>query len=171
MPRKKQRVKPGTNKASAAQRKRAFARQYVTNGRNATRAAIAVGYTERSAHTTGHRLLKDAEVNRLVEQMAQKAEEIADLSAEELLRRNANIIRFDLRNLYKPDGTVKEPSELDDATAMALSHMGREGYVPNDRQRALDMAFRNMGLYKEDNQQLGRESLHLKVEVAQPKRR
>ena len=41
-----------------------FAREYVNNGFNATKAAITAGYAESSAHVTGSRMLRNAKVWR-----------------------------------------------------------------------------------------------------------
>jgi hypothetical protein len=43
--------------------------------------------------------------------------------------------------------------ELDDDTAMAISHEGPHGLVPYDKLKALDMSMRYLGLYDRDNLQ------------------
>jgi phage terminase small subunit len=65
------------------ERRQAFINAYLSNGGNATQAALTAGYAEPTAHTTGCRLLKDAYVNgeikrrideRFNEQVASAAE-------------------------------------------------------------------------------------------------
>ncbi len=53
-----------TYKNAQAQR-RIFVAEYLKD-RNATQAAIRAGYSKRSAHTTGERLLKNAEVQQML---------------------------------------------------------------------------------------------------------
>lgn len=149
------RTKAGTSKESAAKRKKAFAIAYTSNGRNGKQAAIAAGYSPNCAEVTASRLIREPNVRDMIESLTVRAEEITALSADEALRANARVVRFDIRKLYQEDGTPFALRDLDDDTAMALSHMGQHGPVPSDRLRALDMAFKNMGLYEKDNTQRG----------------
>ena len=65
MPRKgagaKPRVKRGTTAASVADGRRRFIEAVLTNGLNATNAAIQAGYSEKTAYSIGSRLLKEVE--------------------------------------------------------------------------------------------------------------
>lgn len=62
-----------------------FAREYVID-RNATRAAIAAGYSERSAHVSGCRLLKRAKVLILIDKHNSRLSKKADITAEKVLQ-------------------------------------------------------------------------------------
>jgi phage terminase small subunit len=150
------RVKAGTSKNAAAVRRKAFAVAYTSNGRNGTQAAIAAGFSPKGADVTGSQLLGDPRVRSLVDEMTARAEQIGGLTADDAIRSNARVVNFDIRKLHRADGTPIPVHELDDDTALALSHQGSHGFVPNDRLRALDMAFKNLGLYEKDNRQKGK---------------
>lgn len=64
LPAPSERPKP-TKAERAAAKRRVFCAEYVISG-NATQAAIAAGYTPRSAYSTGERLLRNAEVQAMI---------------------------------------------------------------------------------------------------------
>lgn len=66
-------------------RKELFAREYIIDY-NATKAAIRAGYSEKTAYSQGHRLLKDAEINRLIKQFKQERIERLEFTADDVLR-------------------------------------------------------------------------------------
>ncbi len=166
----KTRVKPGTSKEAADQRKVHFAEAYIANGGNATEAAITAGFSPQSAGQQGSRLLKDAKVCEL---LASRRAELADkyrLTTDGVLRSLAQAIYFDPRQLYRRDGSLKDVPELDDDTAMALAGVevteekgsgddrGKVvGYTKKlkwlDKNTAREQAMKHLGMYREDNNQ------------------
>jgi len=75
----------------------AFVNEYLSCW-NATKAAIAAGYSERSAYSQGSRLLKDAEIaSRVRERIEANA-----MSADEVLARLAEHARGDVADLVDP---------------------------------------------------------------------
>jgi phage terminase small subunit len=60
--------KLGTSKAAAEARRHAFVEAYISNGGNATSAAISAGFPIRSAGQRGHELVKDREIQALLKQ-------------------------------------------------------------------------------------------------------
>ncbi len=169
MPKRKPTVtKAGTAKAAAEKRRRDFAIAYTSNGRNGKQAAIAAGFSAKTAEVTASKLLREPKVRDLVDKRTTRAEQIMALSADDALRANARVVKFDLGKLYDAEGNPRPLHELDDDTRLALSHKGREGWVPDDRMRALDMAFKNLGLYERDNEQRA-ESLALEIVLVRAK--
>lgn len=150
----KPRGKSGANKTEA--KHKAFVQAYTTNGRNGSQAAIAAGYSAKGAHVAGIRLLRNATVAAMVGELTAKAEELSGLTAERALLENSRIALFDPGKCYKADGTAIPVHELDPATRAAISHEGKFGLVPHDKMRALDMAFKNLGLYEKDNSQINK---------------
>lgn len=65
---------------------------------NATQAAIRAGYTERSAYSTGNKLLKDSEVSALIrkERERHKSESIA--TADEIMQYLTSVVRGESRS-------------------------------------------------------------------------
>lgn len=115
--------------------KRLFALEYISNGQNATQAAIAAGYAERSAYNQGSRLMKDDEVrafvaDRLAQALAdpgtpagkQAAKEASlELTARRVLEETMRIGYSDLRQLFGPDNTLLPVEKWPDDVARAVA--------------------------------------------------
>lgn len=82
----KKRVKAGTSKASAADKRSAFIEAYFANGCNATQAAISAGYAVRSAGSTGARMLKDMRISAEVSKRRTAFLANLELNTEKTLR-------------------------------------------------------------------------------------
>jgi hypothetical protein len=95
-----QRVKAGTSKDAARLKRKLFAEELVANGRNATRAAIAVGYAPHSAAVTGSRLLRDINVQTALREAEERLLENSRLTSEHVLRALERAIFADPRKLY-----------------------------------------------------------------------
>lgn len=88
---------------------------------NATQAAIRTGYSAKTAASQGARLLKQGGVGRAV-QAAQQARAVrTEITQDRVLQELARIAFFDIRRLYRADGSMKDPCELDADTAAALA--------------------------------------------------
>lgn len=114
-------VKAGSGQAAAAAKRRVFADAYIANGGNATQAAIACGLSEKTAYSTGQRMLKHAEVAAQIAEKQQKLAQKYELTAESVIKSLAQAVHFDPRKLYYEDGSLKPITELDDDTAAALA--------------------------------------------------
>lgn len=142
--------------------------------RNGRRAAIAAGYSERSADSTASRLLRSAKVAAEVAQ--HRADAIAKVQVEtgitldRTLREIARGAFFDARRLFDHNGIPIPIQSLDDDTASVLAGMdvleeyrgtGEDrqfvGYVKkyklSDRKGYLDMLMKHLGGYEVDNEQ------------------
>ncbi len=149
----KHRVKPGTSKAAAAQRKVLFIEAYVSNGGNGTQAAITAGFNRRSAYARASELVRDREVSAEIERRRAEAREAAGLNTEKVWRNVAQTILFDPRKLFK-DGALLPVHELDDDTAAALSGFD-SNLMPKwgDKGQAREQAMKHLGMFEEDNAQ------------------
>ncbi|WP_312594395.1 terminase small subunit [Comamonas terrigena] len=88
---------------------------------NATQAAVRTGYSAKTAASQGARLLKQGGVARAV-QAAQQARAVrTEITQDRVLQELARIAFFDIRRLYRADGSMKDPCELDADTAAALA--------------------------------------------------
>ena len=74
------RVKAGTSKAAAAEKKAMFIESMLVNGGNATQAAITAGYSPKTARQAGARLLSDVSIATELER--RRTEEIAKVEAK-----------------------------------------------------------------------------------------
>ena len=122
MPLKRQSTADGKcplRRTSSRQRLELFVAEYLID-LNATRAAIAAGYSPKTAGQQGSRLLKNAKV--FTEIAGKTKERIArlEITADNVLHELARLAFFDPRKLFNPDGSSKHITELDDDTAAGL---------------------------------------------------
>lgn len=166
----KPRGKRSSSEASAAERRKLFVEALLSNGRNATQAALAAGFSPKSAHSQGGRLLRHVEVVALLQQRSAELAQKYELTTENVIKSLAQAVHFDPRRLYRPDGTMKHPTEWDEDTAAAMSGFevteefagtGKDrlhiGYTKKvkwlDKNTAREQAMKHLGLFEQDNKQ------------------
>lgn len=168
------RVKAGTSKAKAAERRALFVQAYIANGGNATQAAIKAGYSPTHARFQGSRMATDRNIAEAIEKARGKtlaaAESATGVSVERTLRELGRIVHVDPRRFFREDGSLKPVTELDDDCAAALASIevseefdgsGKEremvGYLKKvkfwDKNAAIDKAMKHLGLFERDNLQ------------------
>lgn len=158
-----------------------FVRTFLTNGRNATRAAIAAGYGPADAAHRGLDLLKRPEIAKFIAKDMANLEKITGLAAERTLREVARIAYSDPRQLFTANGKPIPIEELGDDQAATVASSETDVITKHskiigrttklklwDKNAALEKAMRFHGLYERDNAQRG-ESLKLQVVLVGPK--
>ena len=183
----KKRSKAGNTQEDAEHRRKLFAEAYLTNGGNASQAAVSAGFSEKTAGAAGSRLLKHVAVSTLIQQRRKVVVEKMELTTERTLREIARLAYVDPRKFFHADGRPKEITELDDDTAAALAGMevteewagtGKDRvqvgvtkkYKLADKNAALEKAMKHLGQYEKDNKQrsplegLSRDALKAIVE-------
>lgn len=171
---------------SAEDRRKAFAEAFLSNGRNATQAAVAAGFSPKTAERQGSRLVRDVRVQTILDKRRTEIATKHELSTDEIMADMARALRFDPRKLFGQDGTFIPIHELDDDVALCLTGIetvivkGTEGsetplFVKKikweSKATARDQALKVFGMYEKDNQQkaglldgLPRELVQLMVE-------
>lgn len=205
MPAKKVAKAAQTTKKTSAQSKKAgagplrvdgllpkqakFVAEYLISG-NATQAALAAGYSAKTAYKIGAENLRKPQIASL---LAQRNSEIAarqderlaamELTKERVEREIARIAFFDPRKMFHPDGRPKEVTELDDDTASCIVGLDvleewegvgearvLRGYVKKykiaNKNVALDQASKILGMYEKDNEQ---SKANVRVVMVPPK--
>jgi phage terminase small subunit len=152
-----------------------FVKAYIES-HNATEAAIKAGYSKKTAHVQGSRLLKHVEVQQAIQQPIKKATEKLNLTAERVLQEIARLAFFDIRKLVDNTGKPLPLSELDDDTAAAIvgldvanvgnSEMG-VGEVLKfklaDKKGALEMAAKHLRLLTDKVEVTGKDGAPLET--------
>lgn len=164
------RVKAGTSKASAADKRKAFVEAFFANGENGTQAAVTAGFAEKSAGVTAAKLLKDT---RVLAEISKRREALCtslEVTTERILKERARLAFFDPRKLFAADGKPIPIHELDDDTAAALAGLdvleefegtGKDrkfiGYTKKyrlaDKGASLTALEKIKGMYEKDNEQ------------------
>jgi len=152
--------------------------------RNATKAAIAAGYSPKSAYAQGSRLLKKAEVQAEIAKLDAELSQKLELSVEWVLRRLMRRANMDPRKFYNADGTLKPVGELGDEAAACLQgleveklyeHFGK-GQASNtgtltkvkfcDPDRALELLGRYLKMFTDKVEITGAEALVARLQAA-----
>lgn len=164
------RVEHGHGSNAKEKRINEFVEHYLANGCNARQAALAAGFSPKSADNAAYRLLKNAQVMHRIDERQQALASKFEINTESVLKNLAQTIYFDPRKLYNQDGSLKSIHELDEDTAMALAGFeafeefagrGAEraviGFTKKikwlDKNAARDQANKILGHYKKDNEQ------------------
>ena len=146
-----------------------FIAEYLRDS-NGRRAAIAAGYSEKTADSQASRLLKSvkvrAEVDRHQAQIIQKVQHDTGITLERTLREIARGAFHDPRRFFDESGGLKRITDLDDDTAAALAgfdvtELNADGALIGhvkkiklgDRKGYLEMLMKHLGGYKVDNDQ------------------
>ncbi len=97
-----------------------FIAEYLIDS-NATRAAIAAGFAQKSAAVTGARLLKHSLIAQTItERQAHRARRL-EVTADRVTEQLAKLAFYDVRELFDGNGRLKQITELDDISAAAIA--------------------------------------------------
>jgi len=88
---------------------------------NATQAAIAAGYSERTAYSQGQRLLKHVEVAPLIQKAMDARSKRLEITADRVLQELAKLAFYDPMDIFEADGSMKQIKDIDPNTRMALA--------------------------------------------------
>ncbi|MEB4800676.1 terminase small subunit [Acinetobacter soli] len=93
-----------------SKRQNLFALEYIID-LNATQAAIRAGYSEKTAYSHGQRLLKNVEIEKLIEEAQKDRIERLNVDAEYVLHRLVQIDQMDVLDIMNSDLSLKPVNE------------------------------------------------------------
>jgi phage terminase small subunit len=102
-----------------------FVREYLIDF-NGSRAAIAVGYKEKTARIMASKLLARPEVQKMLGELSQEKLERLDVSVERILLELSRIAFIDARKLFDKEGNLIPIHELDAPTAAVIAHIDHD---------------------------------------------
>jgi phage terminase small subunit len=97
-----------------------FVREYVID-RNGTRAAIAAGFSAKSARNKASQLLDEEWVQEQISKKMKRLLEKADITAERVMIELARVAFSDVRGVFDENGALKPIHTLDDDVAATIS--------------------------------------------------
>lgn len=161
--------KNSTSMDALQDKKVVFVEAYLSNGGNASEAALSAGYSKGGAAKAGYRLSKDVRVRSMIEtrraELFEKREiervrstVSLELNTERLIKEISRVAFSDIRGIMHPDGRMKMPHELDDATAAAIASFeldidGSIKYKFWDKNSSLERSSKIVGAFERDNKQ------------------
>ncbi len=158
----KRKPKAGTSKRAAETRLRLFVETYISNGRNATQAAIKTGYSAKTAGQQGARLLKDVKVQELLQTRQEAIANRLEITTERTLLERARLAYYDIGEIAKagiagPKDIAKLPEDLRRIiTGWKWDKDGRFVLMFADKGEHLTALDKHLGLYDKDNAQKGK---------------
>jgi phage terminase small subunit len=153
-----------------------FVQEYLID-LNATQAATRAGYSAKTAYSQAFDLLRKPEVQQAIAAAQKEREQRTHITQDRVLQEIARIAFFDLRKLYRDDGSLRQPHELDADAAAVLAGVdvvemaggadfgGADGvkHVPMftkkakvfDKVAALTLAARHLGMLTDKTEHTG----------------
>lgn len=111
--------KPGSRNGMSP-KQRLFIANYLTK-QDATKAAIAAGYSPKNAKQAGYKALNHPLVKAEIDKHLNAICEKAELDAEKVMKQWAAISESDIRKFFTSDGHLRRVEELDEKSALAVS--------------------------------------------------
>lgn len=170
---KKQTAGPG---ASLNVKQKRFVEEYLID-LNATQAAIRAGYSEKTAYSSGQRLLKHIDIQAAIQKRQSKRAFRTEVTQDRLINELAWLGFSDLRKVATWDTTPESikltgSADIDDDTAAALSEISLTptGFKMKmyDKLGALDKLARHLGMYSEAQDTGEAPSLNITISAAEP---
>lgn len=163
----------------------AFVNEYLVD-LNATKAAMRAGYSAKTAASQGERLLRNVEITRALQGARKAREERTQITQDRVLQELARIAFFDIRKLYREDGSLKAINELDDDAAAVLSGVDVTSVSIGDSEDAstiatkkakifdktgaLQLAMRHLGMLKDKIEHSGTIGIADRIRMNREKR-
>lgn len=153
---KRKRTEAGHGKVSTEARHSTFVEAYLSNGGNVTKAALAAGFSPKTAASQGSRLLKNVKIRQIIDNRQTVVLSEMRIDADRVLEETARLAFSDVSKIIGPDGKILLPHQLDEATRAAvkgfeIDEYGRIKYQFWDKNAASERLFKHLNLYKDDN--------------------
>lgn len=139
---------------------------------NATQAAIRAGYSAKTAHAQGHRLLRDAEVQTRLDELRTRRAERVEVKADDVLRELLHLSTVDIGAAFAEDGTPLPLKDIPEKVRRALSGVevttkladdGRVATVTKlrfwDKTKGLELLGKHLKLFTEKVEHSGQVTL------------
>lgn len=142
------------------QRRTRFVKEYLID-QNATRAAIAAGFSAKTANQQGSRLLTNVQIKQAIEAGNAKVNDKLDLTVERIKQEIARLAYYDPKDFWNENGTAKPIHEIPEDARRAISGFetaelftgsgedrATAGYIKKfklvDKTKALELAARHL---------------------------
>ena len=137
-----------------------FCREYVID-LNATRAAIAAGYSERTARQTASENLSKPYIQAKIQELQKAISDKLEVDAEWVLKHLVNHVESNVLDAFMyagPGGlSIEDLKALPRETQMCIKKVkqNKDGIEIQfeDKQKALEMISRHIGFFEKDNEQ------------------
>lgn len=163
---KKKKKKKNIRVDKLTEQQKLFAQYYIKDHQfNGTQAAIAAGYSKKTAATQGARLLTRVHIQEYIQSLLRPARKKFDISIERVLQELTFIGFGNVQELFDENGNVKPIHKLSEDTARMLAgieveQLFRAGspiaggknfkYKSNDKLKALELLGKYLKMFTEN---------------------
>ena len=136
-----------------------FCQEYIIDF-NGTRAAIAAGYSEKTATVTANETLRKPYIATRLQELMKAREERTEITQDMVVKELAKVAFINADQFYHDNGDVKYLSEMDTNTRAALSGYsiktinigdGMVEHIPvhktHDKMKALELLGKHLGIF------------------------
>lgn len=177
-------MKPGQK--GVKQRRTRFIKEYLID-QNAKRAAIAAGYSPKTAEVQGSRLLSDAKLQAEIDAANAKVNAKLDLTVERVKTEISRLAFYDPAAFWNENGTAKPIHEIDEDSRRAIAGFetaelfegngedrGLAGYIKKfklaDKNKSLEMAARHLKMLTDKVELTGADILVARLQAARKRK-
>lgn len=138
-----------------------FCKEYIID-LNATRAAIASGYSEKTANRIGPENLSKLVIQEYIQELTKEREKRTEITGDMVIKELAKIAFIQESDFYNSDGSAKLPHELTDEQRSALKSYSVKSikvakdeyedipiFVAHDKVKTLELLGKHFSLFTE----------------------
>lgn len=157
-----------------------FVNEYLVD-LNATQAAIRAGYSEKTAYSSGQRLLKNVEIQAKIQEAMNERAKRTEIDQDRVLKELGRLGFSDIRKYFKDDGSLKNIADLEEDAAAAVSSVevdelfdgsGKDrvkiGYTRKikfwDKNSALEKIGKHLKMFTEKVEHTGKDGEPIKIQ-------
>jgi len=114
---------PKPKPAALSAKQRAFVDAYLSNGKNAMRAAISAGYSKKSAKANASRMMENDGIKAAISAAVEKASEHCQISFERWIQEYLYVGLLDPLDLFESDGSLKQIQDMPERARRAIASL------------------------------------------------
>lgn len=161
-----------------------FADNYLTNGFNGTEAAKSAGYSKKSAYVQAVRLLKNDKIKSYIEKHQNKLQKKAVAKSQKIIEELAKIAFSNIKNIAEwteSSVSFRSSEDIPDEIASCIQEVSEQSTSNQyggsrtlklklyDKQKALELIGRHLGMWVEKHEHSGPDGKPLQVQPVDPR--
>jgi phage terminase small subunit len=140
------------------EKQKKFCEEYIIDF-NATQSAIRAGYSENTAKIISSQNLTKLNIQTYIQELIKGREKRTEITADMVVKELAKIAFFDIKKIFRKDGGLLNPCDLDDDTSCVVSGIKARDvkngddietiveYKLNDKIKSLELLGKHLGIF------------------------
>lgn len=130
---------------------------------NATQAAIRSGYSEKTAYSSGQRLLKNVEIQAKIQDAMNERAVRTEIDQDRVLKELGRLGFSDIRKYFNDDGSLKNIADLEEDAAAAVSSVEVDELFDGGGKDRVKIGYTRKIKFWDKNSALEKIGKHLKM--------